>query len=66
MSLYYYLKVLKYMYIEKSEIDNKIDLSPIAFVVLSILFIAMIFIGIYPSPLMDAIQHATYALTVVN
>ena len=66
MSLYYYLKVLKYMYIEKPETNKKINLSPTAITVLSILFIGMIFIGVYPSPLMDAIQHATDALTMLN
>jgi len=66
MSLYYYLKVLKYMYIEKSETNKQIHLSPLAISVLSVLFIAMIFIGIYPAPLMDAIHHATNALTTLN
>ena len=66
MSLYYYLKVLKYMYIEKSETNKQIHLSPLAISVLSVLFIAMIFIGIYPAPLMDAIHHATNALYTLN
>ena len=66
MSLYYYLKVLKYMYIEKSETNKQIHLSPLAISVLSVLFIAMIFIGIYPAPLMDAIHHATNALNTLN
>ena len=66
ISLYYYLKVLKYIYIEKSENNNQINLSAISIGLLSVLFIAMIFVGIYPAPLMDAIQHATYALTMLN
>ena len=66
ISLYYYLKVLKYIYIEKSENNKQINLSAISIGLLSVLFIAMIFVGIYPAPLMDAIQHATYALTMLN
>ena len=30
--------------------------------VLGILFLAIIFLGVYPAPLMDAIQHASDAL----
>ncbi|PZC45749.1 MAG: NADH-quinone oxidoreductase subunit N [Chloroflexi bacterium] len=66
ISLYYYLRILKYIYIEKSKDSQQINLSVISFGLLSVLFIAMIFIGIYPAPLMDAIHHATDALSMLN
>ena len=66
ISLYYYLKILKYIYIEKSENSKQINLSGLSIGLLSVLFIAMIFIGVYPAPLMDAIHHATDALTMLN
>lgn len=62
ISLYYYLQVLRQIYIEKSERTEPIELSKTSISILSVLFVSMIFVGIYPAPLLDAIQHASAAL----
>ena len=71
ISLYYYLNVVKQMYIEPAatEPQNETTTDPeesrssiVLTVVLSLLVIGVILIGVYPSPLLDAIKSATDAL----
>ncbi len=76
ISLYYYLAVIRRMYIDSPEhaivetgpapghapMDSRIRLPRLTSALLSALFAATILLGIYPAPLMAAIQHASEAL----
>jgi NADH-quinone oxidoreductase subunit N len=48
ISLYYYLKVIRVMYVEKPKSDEMIPVSPILKTVLSIEAVMVLVIGIYP------------------
>ncbi len=63
VSLYYYLMIIRQMYIERPEDSAPIGVSRLSLGVLGALFVAMVFLGIYPAPLVDAIQAASDALT---
>ena len=54
---YYYLKVVRAMYWRPAvKIDN-IPVSGLSRVVMSALIIAIIWLGIYPQPILDALKH---------
>ena len=63
ISLYYYLQLLRQMYIEAPSDDSRIPLPRLSAGLLGVLFVGMIALGVYPAPLMEAIQHASDALT---
>jgi NADH-quinone oxidoreductase subunit N len=66
ISLYYYLMVARQLYIESSEDGSPISVSFPTKVVLVGLFGVMIVLGVYPAPLMAAIQRATDAIVSGN
>ncbi|MDA1188880.1 MAG: NADH-quinone oxidoreductase subunit N [Chloroflexi bacterium] len=66
ISLYYYLQILRQMYVEPAEDDSPIKVSKLTLGVLGLLFAGMVFLGVYPAPLMDAIQYASDAIAVVG
>ena len=66
ISLYYYLMVARQLYIESSEDGSPISVSFPTIVVLGGLFGVMIVLGVYPAPLMAAIQRATDAIVSGN
>lgn len=59
ISLYYYLMVVRQMYIEAPEDPSPIRVPKLTMSVLGVLLLGMVFLGVYPAPLMDAIQHAS-------
>ena len=59
VSLYYYLMVIRQMYIEPAQDPTPIRIPRITIGVLGLLLAGMILVGVYPAPLMDAIQHAS-------
>ena len=59
ISLYYYLNVVRQMYIETGDDMSPIRVPWLTTGVLGILFLGMVFLGVYPAPLMDAIQYAS-------
>ena len=59
VSLYYYLMVVRQMYIEPAEDPTPIPIPRLTLGVLVVLLAGMVFVGVYPAPLMDAIQHAS-------
>ena len=59
ISLYYYLNVVRQMYIEVGEDMSPIRVPALTTGLLALLFLGMVFVGVYPAPLMDAIQHAS-------
>ena len=62
VSLYYYLQVVRQMYIEAPTDRDPIKVAPVTLATLVVLLGGMIVIGVYPAPLMDAIQHASDAI----
>ena len=62
ISLYYYLTIVRQMYIELGAESTPIRVPRVTIGVLGILLVGMIFVGVYPAPLMDAIQHASDAI----
>ena len=62
ISLYYYLMVVRQLYIEPAEDAARIPVPGLTMGVLGVLFAGMIALGVYPAPLMQAIQHASDSL----
>ena len=62
ISLYYYLMVVRQLYIEPAEESARIPVPRLTLGVLGALFAGMVVLGVYPAPLMVAIQHASEAL----
>ena len=59
ISLYYYLMVVRQMYIEPAVDSTPLRIPRLTLGVLGLLFAGMVFVGVYPAPLLDAIQHAS-------
>ena len=62
ISLYYYLNILRQIYIEPAEDRAPMRIPRSTLGVLGILLAAMVFLGVYPAPLLDVIQHASDAI----
>ena len=62
ISLYYYLMVIKQMYIHPAEDPAPLRVPLLTKGVLAVLVLAIIFIGVYPGPLVDAIDAASRSL----
>ena len=62
VSLYYYLLVVRQMYIEPAEDPTPIRVPRATLGLLVVLLLGMVFLGVYPAPLMDAIQNASDAI----
>ena len=60
LSLYYYARVVKYMYIEKGP-ESKIKIPTTVAIAIFICVAATVIIGIYPEPIIDACQAAATA-----
>ena len=64
ISLYYYLMVVRQMYIEPAADPARVSIPRATVALLGLLFVGMVLVGVYPAPLMDAIQSASDALSV--
>ncbi len=62
ISLYYYLVIVRQMYIEPAVDSTPISVPRLTSGLLVVLFIAIVVLGVYPAPVMDAIQRASDAL----
>jgi NADH-quinone oxidoreductase subunit N len=60
ISLYYYARVVKYMYLDEGPRD-KLKIAPAFGVAVAICFVAVILIGIFPDPFIQACQEAAKA-----
>jgi len=54
---YYYLKVVRAMYWQSSEETDKIPVNALSRVAISALIISTIWLGVYPQPILDALQR---------
>jgi NADH-quinone oxidoreductase subunit N len=59
ISLYYYLLVIKAMYIGTPEQPVRFHVPGVMTAVIAVLLLGVFFIGIYPGPLLDAAESAT-------
>ena len=62
ISLYYYLMIIKQMYMVDATDTSRVRFSAVSGGVLGVLVLAIVLIGVYPAPLVDAIQRATSAI----
>ena len=62
VSLYYYLQVARQLYIEEPADPAPIRPDRLTLGLLGVLLAAMVMIGVYPAPLMDAVGHAAEAI----
>ena len=62
VSLYYYLRVVRQIYIEKTTDQTLIRVPRTTSGVMALLLLGMVSIGIYPAPLMEFIQSASDSL----
>ncbi len=63
ISLYYYLIVIRQMYIEKPKDTSPVRMPLLTSGTLGLLFLGIIFLGVYPAPLVKAIESAVAVLT---
>jgi NADH-quinone oxidoreductase subunit N len=54
---YYYLKVVRAMYWESAEKSDKIPVTALSRLAISVLIIATIWLGVYPQPILDALKR---------
>jgi NADH-quinone oxidoreductase subunit N len=54
---YYYLKVVRAMYWQPAAKTDNIPISGLSRVAMSALMVAIIFLGIYPTPILNALKH---------
>ena len=59
VSLYYYLMVIRQLYIEAPGETTRLPVPKLTLGVLALLLAGMVFVGVYPAPLMDAIRYAS-------
>ena len=64
ISLYYYLMVVKQMYLGEPEEEGRLRLGQPMLGVLAGLMVAVVLFGVYPGPLLKLIEKATAALPV--
>ena len=62
VSLYYYATVIRQLYIEPAADPTQIRVPRLTLGVLGLLLVGMVFVGVYPAPLVEAIQNASDAI----
>ena len=62
ISLFYYVRIVKYMYVEKGESEDKLVISKTMMAAVAICLVLTVVIGIYPGPFYDACWNAAQAL----
>ena len=62
VSLYYYLMVIRQLYIEPAAETSRIEVPRLTMGLLLVLLGGMVLLGVYPAPLVDAIQYASDTL----
>lgn len=62
MSLYYYARVVKAMYIETGESTEKLQINKVFMVAICLCVIGVIVLGVYPEPLLKLCETAAIAL----
>jgi NADH-quinone oxidoreductase subunit N len=63
VSLYYYIRVVREMYVSESDDKAPMPVAPVMMGVISLMFAGTIWVGVYPGPLSDAINASVTVLT---
>ncbi len=66
ISLYYYLMVIKRMYVDPPEDKTPLRVPRLTTAVLAALFAGTILLGVYPAPLMLAVEYASDTLLLLS
>ncbi len=66
ISLYYYLMVIKRMYVDAADDETKLKVPRLTTAVFAVLFAGTILLGVYPAPLMLAIDYASDTLLLLS
>ena len=62
MSLYYYARVVKTMYIDEGESTEKLVIGKVFMIAIALCVIGIIVLGVYPQPLLRLCRTAAIAL----
>jgi len=62
VSLYYYLVVIKHMYIHEPKEQGRLKVPAMLSAVVLVLFAAIVLLGVYPGPIIDALEKAAQVL----
>jgi NADH-quinone oxidoreductase subunit N len=62
VSLYYYLVVIKVMYLDKSEETTRFPIPWREYTMVAVLTLGVFFVGLYPQPIFDAVEDGTQAM----
>ena len=64
VSLYYYLRVIRWMYVAEPEegAGGRWRLSPVAYLVTGVLFLGIFVVGLWATPLFEAADNASAML----
>ena len=65
MSLYYYARVVKAMYIEEGESTEKLVIGKVFMVAIALCVVGIIVLGVYPQPLLRLCRTAAIALLAI-
>ncbi len=66
ISLYYYLMIMRQMYLYDAAPNSKLKMNPLLGTVAGLLLIGVLFIGIFPGPAFEAVDGAAEALFEVS
>ena len=66
LSMYYYLIVIRQLYIEAPSDETPIQVPKLTVALLSTLLLGIVWLGIYPAPLINLLQHASDAILTLN
>ncbi len=62
VSLYYYLLVIKQMYLEKPEEETRFPIPWREYAALAVLVLGVFLVGLYPQPVYDAVESSTSSI----
>ena len=63
ISLYYYIRVIREMYVSESDDTASMPVAPVLMGVITLMFAGTVGVGVYPGPLNDAINASVTVLT---
>jgi len=62
ISLYYYLVIIKQMYLVEPAEKTRLPMPPMEYAVIAVLIVGVFVVGLYPQPLFDGVESATNAV----
>lgn len=62
VSLYYYIRIIREMYVGTPEVEGRLSLPVLASIPIWLLFAGTVFVGVFPAPFMDVVDAATNVL----